>query len=337
MLSIILSSIYRATGLNWVDLIILSVLLFYTIEGIVIGVISALFDFIKFILSFVIGLKFYVIVGKLLAHVVSLSQGFSYAIGFFIASFIGEILLHYILKPIFMRIASISILQKTPAIYLSRIFGAIPGLLSGIILMTFLSTVIVTLPLSPFIKKSISSSKIGSILLSQSQMFEKDLSGVFGGAARDTLNFFTVEPQSNEIVKLHFATTQFSIDKDAEQKMLILVNQERANSGRGPLSMDPLLQNVAREHAADMLTRGYFSHYTPEGLSPFDRMTKENINYTSAGENLAFSPNVNLAMQGLMNSPGHRENILHPQFHKAGIGVLDAGIYGEMFVQEFTD
>jgi len=44
-----------------------------------------------------------------------------------------------------------------------------------------------------------------------------------------------------------------------------------------------------------------------------------------------------LAMQGLMNSPGHRANILSPSFHKVGIGVLDAGIYGEMFVQEFTD
>ncbi|MGH7246459.1 MAG: CAP domain-containing protein, partial [Candidatus Levyibacteriota bacterium] len=78
-------------------------------------------------------------------------------------------------------------------------------------------------------------------------------------------------------------------------------------------------------------------HYTLQGLSPFDRMSAADIIYTFAGENLAFSPNVNLAMQGLMNSKGHRENILSKNFHRVGVGVLDAGVYGEMFVQEFTD
>jgi len=97
------------------------------------------------------------------------------------------------------------------------------------------------------------------------------------------------------------------------------------------------LQPVGRAHAADMLKRGYFSHYTPEGLSPFDRMEQAGITYLYAGENLAFSPNVTLAMQGLMNSPGHRENILSEHFGRVGIGVLDAGVYGEMFVQEFRD
>ncbi len=86
-----------------------------------------------------------------------------------------------------------------------------------------------------------------------------------------------------------------------------------------------------------MLARGYFSHYTPEGLSPFDRMAKANIAFIAAGENLAFAPNVTLAMQGLMQSPGHRANILSKDFGRVGIGVLDAGIYGEMFVQEFKD
>jgi uncharacterized protein YkwD len=42
-------------------------------------------------------------------------------------------------------------------------------------------------------------------------------------------------------------------------------------------------------------------------------------------------------MQGLLNSPGHRANILNGNFKKVGIGVMDAGVYGKMFVQEFTD
>ncbi|KKR88441.1 MAG: SCP-like protein extracellular [Candidatus Gottesmanbacteria bacterium GW2011_GWA2_41_12] len=66
-------------------------------------------------------------------------------------------------------------------------------------------------------------------------------------------------------------------------------------------------------------------------------MKNAGIFYTEAGENLAFAPNVNIAHAGLMNSPGHRANILSPDFGKVGIGVIDGGIYGEMFVQKFTD
>ena len=66
-------------------------------------------------------------------------------------------------------------------------------------------------------------------------------------------------------------------------------------------------------------------------------MERYNIKFSAAGENLALAPNVSLAHQGLMNSPGHRANIMSGDFGKVGIGVVDGGIYGEMFVQEFTD
>jgi uncharacterized protein YkwD len=86
-----------------------------------------------------------------------------------------------------------------------------------------------------------------------------------------------------------------------------------------------------------MLQKGYFSHYDDEGKSPFERMDLSAIERKYAGENLAFAPSTDLAMQGLMNSPGHRANILNPNFTKVGIGVMDAGVYGKMFTQEFTD
>ena len=66
-------------------------------------------------------------------------------------------------------------------------------------------------------------------------------------------------------------------------------------------------------------------------------MTEANIVFTYAGENLALAPSVDLAMKGLMQSPGHKANILSTNFHRVGVGVIDGGIYGEMFCQEFTD
>jgi uncharacterized protein YkwD len=86
-----------------------------------------------------------------------------------------------------------------------------------------------------------------------------------------------------------------------------------------------------------MFERGYFSHYNPEGMSPFDRMEQAGIHFIAAGENLALAPNVTIAHQGLMDSPGHRANILSTDFGKVGIGVMDGGMFGRMFVQEFTD
>jgi uncharacterized protein YkwD len=116
-----------------------------------------------------------------------------------------------------------------------------------------------------------------------------------------------------------------------------LVNKERTSTDIPALDFSENLAKVARAHCSDMFKRGYFSHYTPEGLSPFDRMTEADIVFTYAGENLALAPSVDLAMKGLMQSLGHKANILSTNFHRVGVGVIDGGIYGEMFCQEFTD
>ena len=86
-----------------------------------------------------------------------------------------------------------------------------------------------------------------------------------------------------------------------------------------------------------MFVRGYFSHYTPEGKDPFQRMHDAGVTYRTAGENLALAPTLQLAHTGLMNSPGHRANILHPQFGRVGIGILDGGRRGIMVSQEFRN
>jgi uncharacterized protein YkwD len=179
-------------------------------------------------------------------------------------------------------------------------------------------------------------SKIGSILIANASMFESKLNDVFGGALNSTLNYLTVEPQSNEVVDLRFKTSGIA-DEQAENDMLVAVNKEREANGLLLLRMDVSLRKLARNHSADMLLRGYFSHYTPEGLSPFDRMNAANIEYTYAGENLALAPSTDLAMQGLLNSQGHRANILNPNFERIGIGAVDGGVYGIMFSQEFTN
>lgn len=121
-----------------------------------------------------------------------------------------------------------------------------------------------------------------------------------------------------------------------EQTMLNLVNQERAKAGLKALQMDSNLVKLARMKARDMIDKGYFSHNSPTYGSPFEMMKTYGIRYSYAGENLAGAPSVSSAHTNLMNSPGHRANILNRNYSKVGIGVVSGGPYGKMFVQMFT-
>jgi uncharacterized protein YkwD len=79
----------------------------------------------------------------------------------------------------------------------------------------------------------------------------------------------------------------------------------------------------------------YFGHQSPVAGSPFDRLAAAKIPYSRAGENLAYAHSVAIAHRGLMESQGHRENILRPEFTRIAIGVVAAGAYGRMFTQLF--
>ena len=194
-----------------------------------------------------------------------------------------------------------------------------------------------TFPVSPKLKGAVENSKLGPLILKNAYQLEQPIKQVFGGVTNDTLTFLTIKPKTNEKVNLGFITSNYTIDSASEQAMIDLVNTERAKAGLKALKFDSKLRDLARYHSEDMFKRGYFSHYSPEGDSAADRASQFGISYQVIGENLAYAPTLDLAHQGLMNSPGHRANILSTDYGKIGIGVMDGGIYGKMFTQEFSD
>ncbi len=326
-------------GFNWIDILILIILIIYCFEGYALGFYNAVLDLISFIVSFIFGLSFYWLVSGVLVKIFSMPGGFANAIGFFAVAFFTEIIISFILKRLILTASFFTKLESEPESIkkLNNFLGIIPAIFSGLVLLAFILTMVIILPVSTFIKHSVSSSRVGSVLVINTQGFAKDLTSVFGGAVNETLAFLTVEPKSNEIVNLNFKTSSLNIDEVSEEKMFAMVNQERASRKLSSLEARSVLTDIARSHCKDMLKRGYFSHYTPEGLSPFDRMAKANIEFVFAGENLALAPNTELAMKGFMQSPGHRANILSTDFRRVGIGTIDAGVYGQMFCQEFSD
>lgn len=330
---------------NWVDLAILIEIFFYLLGGWSRGLILGVMDLGGLLLSFFASLKFYSFVGELLVENFSLPGGISNALGFLLSGFLVEIILSQLINFSFRKIYPFIVeklkqknLQKI-ILNLDKVLGFIPVLGEALIFTAFILTLLVTLPIQGAVKKDIVSSRIGGVLVAKTQGVERQLNNIFGAAVNETLTFLTVNPNpsSGDRVDLRFTQTEVKIDEAAEGAMLMLINQERTKAGLRQLALSIKLRELSREYAKDMFARGYFSHYNPEGQSPFDRMEKKGISFTSAGENLALAPNVHLAHQGLMNSPGHRKNILSPDFGKVGIGVIDGGIYGEMFVQEFTD
>jgi len=122
---------------------------------------------------------------------------------------------------------------------------------------------------------------------------------------------------------------------DLEKQMLDLVNKERVEVGLAPLKMDAKLVDVARLKSQDMIDKNYFSHTSPTYGDPFAMMKDYGVEYSMAGENLAGNSSLPGAHEALMNSPGHRANILKPEFTHVGIGVVKGGPYGMMITQMF--
>lgn len=118
-------------------------------------------------------------------------------------------------------------------------------------------------------------------------------------------------------------------------RVLELINEERAKEGLGAMVMDSGLVNVATVRANETVQS--FSHTRPDGRDCFTAYDEQGVSYFSAGENIAYgysSPEA--VMKGWMNSPGHRANILNAGFGRVGVGVVKSG--GRYYwVQNFAD
>lgn len=111
-----------------------------------------------------------------------------------------------------------------------------------------------------------------------------------------------------------------------QSEVLRLVNIERSKEGLSSLKLSNELSSVATKKSQDMADNNYFSHTSPTYGSPFDMMKQFGINYTSAGENIAQGYNsAEAVMNGWMNSPGHKANILSSNFGTLGVGYVNKG------------
>jgi uncharacterized protein YkwD len=318
---------------NVIDILLVLFVLLSVLNGWRRGFILGVLDLVGWALSMLAALRFYQPVARLLGkYIQSPAQVWNRPIAFVSIAIIVGLAVHLFGHALLVRLPKD--IHKRP---INQLLGAIPGLANGLISAAIISALLLAVPLNEGLRERARESPLVNRLAVYTERLEAVLHPVFGEAIAETLNLLTVRPESNERVTLPYKVATPRPRPDLEAQMLELVNRERIAAGLRPLAPDPELTQVARRHSADMFARGYFAHVTPEGRDPFGRMREAGVRFLAAGENLALAPTLQIAHTGLMNSPGHRANILNPQFGRVGIGIVDGGIHGLMVSQEFRD
>ena len=320
------------TNATLVDALVLVLIGLYVLEDVRNGILYGLVQLAGLLLSLLAALLFYSAVSSQLVDRVGLGYGLAKPLAFGGVWLVSDLLYGVTIRRM-TALASRDVARSQ----IGRLLGVVTGLARGIVVATLLLAIVAALPLPEPVTSAVAESMVGSRLAGRGENVQRALGGVLGDAVQESISLLTVRPDSSERVSLSFRVESPRIDADAENQMLTLVNRARAENGLEPVAMDPTTREVARAYAVRMFQEGFFAHVDPSGATPFDRMRAGGVTFRAAGENLALAPTVQIAHDGLMNSPGHRANILNPRYRRIGIGVADGGMHGKMFVQNFAD
>jgi uncharacterized protein YkwD len=134
------------------------------------------------------------------------------------------------------------------------------------------------------------------------------------------------------LLLLLIAAPTFAVDLSNEitpDTVLRLMNDYRAEQGLPPLHADANLTRAAHDRMRDMEDGGWWSHQSPDGVSPFVWLNARDYAYAFAGENLACGfETARLLVSSWMESAGHRANILGTQYDDCGIAIIDGSTKG---------
>jgi uncharacterized protein YkwD len=113
---------------------------------------------------------------------------------------------------------------------------------------------------------------------------------------------------------------------DPEARLIFLMNQCRIKVGLRPLKPSRLLGEVARTHSRDMSARNFFSHASPNGWGPKERLERAGYAWRAYGENIGCGQDSpEKILNTWMNSASHRETIIEPAYSEVGVGLIRGG------------
>lgn len=226
---------------------------------------------------------------------------------------------------------------------MNKVGGAGLGLAWGVFLATLLLTLGVILPMPPSVAETLDGSAVSRALTDPDGVAQETFRGLAGDRVvealvnlRDVFGERRVVIEGDERIELPPADADdLEPAAGAAVEVFELLNRARVDAGLDPLAWSAALADVGAAHAEEMYRAGFFSHLSPVTGTVGDRLAAAGIAFSTAGENLALAASPGEVHGGLMESPGHRANILSDSYRRVGIGVV-RGPLGLMTVQVFT-
>lgn len=315
-----------------VDLLVVAVLVLAVVGGLRSGFIATLYGLVSWLLSLFVAFAALGVSSRLVIEITGIAAPAGRGVGF-----VSVLLL---VEGVFALAGRRAVWPLVRRVHAGRIgemadkaLGVIPAVLRALVVTAIGLAALVVLPVGNDLRGAIDGSRFGRALVSEVAAAQPYLGRLLGS---DAGALFITKVDADESRSLDLpADLRLEPDPQAEQQLIALVNEERIAVGLGPLVLDPRLVPVARQHSEEMFRLRYFGHVSPVTGTPFDRIRAAGIQYSRSGENLAYAQSVAVAHRGLMQSEGHRDNILRPEFTRIGVGVISAGAYGRMFTQLF--
>ncbi len=319
--------------MNLVDLLIVAALVYAAVSGVRSGFVATLFALLTWLVAIPVALLLQGPLGAVLANI-GIALAFARTIAF--------VLVLLLIEGGFAALGIVAISPLVKQVHADRILGpadhvlgVVPSVARTLVIAAVALAAALVLPVGNDVRAAIDGSRIGQVLVQQVAAVQPALGALAGDQGEGAL--FVTRLGADQTQRLDLPDGLVLVpDPDAEAQVLKLLNDERTSQGLAALDLDPRLVPIARAHSEEMFRLRYFGHQSPVNGSPFDRLAAAKASYSRAGENLAYAQSVTVAHRSLMESPGHRENILRPEFTRIGIGIISAGSYGRMFTQLFV-
>jgi uncharacterized membrane protein required for colicin V production len=320
-----------------IDAVLVALLLFLAVRGWYRGLVREAMDLVGLVLGTVLAFRFGAVVGGWIASMSGISADAGRLTGgllVLVATGVAAALVARAVEPR-VRIPGVNLIDRAGGAALAVTWGA------------FLSVVLLSLalilPLPTAVGRQLDASRLSGVLTDPAGVPQTVFRALSGDRVLQALlNLRQVVGERRMVVEgeetIAFPApdpAELEHDAAAATGVFELLNRARVDAGVDPLAWSPALSMVAGGHAAEMYLEGYFSHRSPVTGTVADRLDAAGVTYLVAGENLALAATTTEVHDGLMGSPGHRENILRPEFRRVGVAVV-SGPLGLMTVQVFT-
>lgn len=319
-------------ALNLVDFGLLAAALVFLLHGYRKGAAAVVLEMSGLVAGLLLALLSYVPAARLLADVFGLPYPLGKPLSFLAVWAAAEI----VVPPIFSFLHSRSSTCWSKSSWTKPV-GALVAAVEVPVLAMFVLSLLLSFQFPVSVKQKVMLSRSGSALVRSAQTVESFGARLTGGSDAYESLAFSSPGGSGTAVVLWPSTVETFPDTLAEEELFARLNERRQSEGLRPLVMDQSLVAVARRHGDDMFVRGYLSSLTPEGRTPDNRATDSGIAFVRLTESLAHAPDVDLVFRGLTANQEFVSAALSSAHARVGVGVMNAGSRGRMFVLEFAD